>query len=295
MGISKSAYRLLLEEKKKGVLKGESILQLGRQLVRFDYATLLKYAKIHGVQLVSVEPQLSFNANFRKLGYIDDITLFKALGFKNVQSLDYSDFEGADITWDLNQPLPEKYWGKYDAVYDGGTAEHVFHFPQVLANIHHLLKPHGVIIHVSPSHNHVDHGFYMYSPQVYFEYYSANHYTILTSQVFEFGPNPKAPWLVYPYQPGVLDTRSSGGFGGKMLAIHMVAQKTSQSTCGAIPQQGGYVKIWNTALHKPSQVKSEIGPVILLGLYLKRKIGPFLPFRLKRYLKRKKLPKYTEY
>lgn len=293
MGIAKSAFRLLLEEKKKGTLQGESLLQLGRQCVLFDYATLVKYADKHGVRLVDVEPQLSFDNYYRSLGYIDDITLFKALGFKTVQSLDYSDFEGADISWDLNLPLPEKHWEKYDVVYDGGTSEHVFHFPQVLANIHHLLKSQGTIIHVSPSHNHVDHGFYMYSPQVYFEYYSANQYAILTSQVFSYTADYKKSWSIYAYQPGLLENLSYGGFGSEMLAIHMIAQKTSQSTCGAIPQQGSYIRAWNAT--PKCAVKRKVDPITRLGISLKKKISRRLPFKFKCYLKRKNLRIFAEY
>ena len=293
MGIAKGALRLLLDEKKKGVLKGESLLQLGRQCILFDYATLLKYAKKHGVTLAPVTPQLSFDSYYKKLGYIDDITLFKALGFKTVQSLDYSDFEGADITWDLNHPISEKHWSQFDVIYDGGTAEHVFNFPQVLANIHLLLKEGGKIIHVSPSNNHVDHGFYMFSPQVYSEYYLANRYAILTSHIFEYTPSHNGPWTIYHYEPGVLDRLSYGGFGKKMLAIHIIAQKTPQATSNVIPQQGSYSRAWKG--EAPRGTKRKVDPITRLGISLKKKIMRRLPLAFKNYLNKKSLRKVADY
>jgi hypothetical protein len=295
MGIARGAYRLLLEEKKRGVLKGETILQLGRQSILFGEEALHKYAKQHGVALSTVEPQLSFDPHYRQLGFVDDITLFKSLGFKNVHSLDYSNFEGADILWDLNQPIPEKYWGQFNVIYDGGTAEHVFHFPQLLNNIHLLLKEGGIIIHASPSNNHVDHGFYMYSPQIYSDYYSANLYSILTSQIIEYSANPKRSWSIYSYRPGMLQHLSYGNFGKRMLLIHLVAQKTSQSTSGIPPQQGGYLQAWNAEFKKKTRPKKRVDPLTRLGISLKKKLRKRGPFFLKRYIERRGLKKIATY
>lgn len=292
MGIARAAYRLLLEEKKRGTLKGKRILQLGRQCILFDHATLLKYAQKHNVNLVPVKADLSFDSHYKKLGFIDDQTLFQALGFEDVKSLDYSDFEGADIVWDLNTPIPDKYWDTFDVIYDGGTAEHVFNFPEVLANIHRLLKKNGCIIHVSPSHNHVDHGFYMFSPQVYSEYYLANQYTILTSQIFEYTPKITGNWDIYDYKIGALDALS-GGFGSKMLAIHIVAKKTEVSTCHVAPQQGSYVRAWKAK--KKMQSLKKVNPISRLGISLKKKISKRVPHSIKVILKKRKLRKVSTY
>lgn len=295
MGIGRGAYRLLLDEKKKGVLKGEKVLQLGRQCVLFNEATLYRYADTHNVALAQVKPQLSFDSYHRQLGFIDDITLFKSLGFSKVHSLDYSDFEGADIVWDLNQPIPERYWGQFDVIYDGGTAEHVFNFPQVLKNIHLLLKEGGIIIHDSPSNNHVDHGFYMYSPQIYSEYYCANRYSILTSNLIEYSRNPQRTWSIYSYQPGVLEHLCYGNFGRKMLLIHLVAQKQPDSLSDAVPQQGSYVKAWNATSQNALKPKKKINPIRRLFISLNKKFRRRAPFFVNRFLYRRKLNKIAEY
>jgi hypothetical protein len=133
---------------------------------------------------------------------------------------------------------------QYDVVFDGGTIEHVFNLPQVLKNIHHLLKISGRIIHASPSHNHVDHGFFMFSPTFFNDYYTANLYNIKTFYLFKYSSPQKSVWSVYEYKPGSIDAYSFGGFGKKMLGIWFIAKKTSASLDNIIPQQGGYLHIW---------------------------------------------------
>ena len=51
--------------------------------------------------------------------------LFKAMGATQVDSMDASDFEGANIVHDLNEPLPTCLCGRFEAVVDSGTLEHV--------------------------------------------------------------------------------------------------------------------------------------------------------------------------
>lgn len=241
MGISKSAFKLFLIEMKKGHLNGKKILQLGRQHTFITLKSANNIAKKLSFQLS--EPtniHLSFNEDLKTCNYLDDITLFSLLGFTDIHSLDVSSYEQSTIIHDLNQPIPVELHQQYDVIYDGGTLEHVFHIPEVFKNIHSLLKSDGVIIHASPSHNHVDHGFYMFSPIFFHEYYSANHYNILTSYFFEYSSDHNTSWKVFEYVPGCLDPLSFGGFENKMVGIWFVAKKESTSTAGVIPQQGAY-------------------------------------------------------
>jgi hypothetical protein len=93
--------------------------------------------------------------------------LFKSL-FKCtvVDSLDFSDYEGATITHDLQIPVPDSLCGQYDLVFDGGTLEHVFNLPVALANVIRLARINGLIYINSPSNNLSGHGFYQFSPEL---------------------------------------------------------------------------------------------------------------------------------
>lgn len=248
MGITKSSFSLLIEEAKAITFKGKKILQLGRQHTFLTLKQALSLAKKAGIahSPISLEKiHSSFSPQLAALGYIDDLTLFKILGFEEIHSIDVSPYENATYVHDLNLPIPLELHNQYDVIFDGGTMEHVFSIPQVLTNLHHLLKQGGIIIHASPSHNYVDHGFYMFSPTFFYEYYAQNSYKIIHSYLFESSFENNTSWHVYEYRPGQLEFLSFGGFGKKMLGIWFVAQKEALSTGGKIPQQGAYFHQWS--------------------------------------------------
>ena len=127
-----------------------------------------------------------------------------------------------------------------------------------------MLKPGGIIIHASPSHNHIDHGFYMFSPQVYYDYYSLNRFEILRSNIFEYEKDHAGrPWLIYEYKPGSIDHLSLGGWRKKLLGIWFVARKRVESTCGEAPMQGSYIHAWsqNGIEKKFTQMKPTATPI----------------------------------
>ena len=99
--------------------------------------------------------------------YIDELlkSLFEA---RSVTSIDYSNYENSDIIHDMNLPLPERYFEKYDIVIDGGTLEHIFNFPVAIANCMNLLKAGGSFFSFTPANNHMGHGFYQFSPELFY-------------------------------------------------------------------------------------------------------------------------------
>ncbi len=98
-------------------------------------------------------------------------TFFRKLGFSEVDSLDFSGFEGASIVQDLAGDLPENLAGRFDVIYDGGTCEHVFDLPTAYRNIDKMLKPGGVFIAHSPSNNWINHGFYQICPEIVYGFW----------------------------------------------------------------------------------------------------------------------------
>ena len=102
--------------------------------------------------------------------YADNI-LFENFNLKSLNSLDYSEFENADIICDLNEPI-EKLKKQFDTILDFGTSEHVFNISQCLKNISDLCKINGHIIHCLPANNNCGHGFWQFSPELFFNMYS---------------------------------------------------------------------------------------------------------------------------
>lgn len=89
-----------------------------------------------------------------------------------IQALDYSDYEGAEIIADLTGEIPENFLDRYDTVFDGGVLEHVYDIPHALSNVSKLTRAGGQIIHVLPANNFCGHGFWQFSPELFFSLYS---------------------------------------------------------------------------------------------------------------------------
>ena len=92
--------------------------------------------------------------------------LFRYLGSTTISILDASPFEGADIIHDLNLPVPEHLHGAFDAIFDGGTIEHIFDIPAVFRNVRAMLAPGGLFLSINAANNQLGHGLYQFSPEL---------------------------------------------------------------------------------------------------------------------------------
>ena len=231
MGLARGAAALLLEEHARKPFSGR-IATLGVQTIYMSRGDLSRQFERFGVK-----PAVPING----AAPFDDKQLFKMMGFEAIETLDYSDFEGADHVVDLNHDgLPEGLHGKFDVVLDSGTLEHVFHVPNALKNFIDLVKVGGRIIFLSPSSNHMDHGFYMFSPTLFADYFLANKFEINTCYVVRYSPNLDDLWDVYQYDPDRWRDLHIGGLDDKPYALFFVVTRTPESTAGVIPQQNYY-------------------------------------------------------
>lgn len=92
------------------------------------------------------------------------------VGFKNIDSIDNSPYEGANIIHNFN--LPIEITKKYNFILDCGTTEHIFNIPQVVENIIDLLEIDGIYCSVIPNNNLSGHGIYQFSPEFFLSAYS---------------------------------------------------------------------------------------------------------------------------
>ena len=98
--------------------------------------------------------------------------LMKHFGATEVDSIDNSDYEGAKIVFDYNQPVPKELHQQYDTVIDFGCSEHIFDVAQVFKNTADMCKIGGRILHILPADNFCGHGFYQFTPEFFFSIYS---------------------------------------------------------------------------------------------------------------------------
>src|SRR2546428_674353 len=243
MGLSRPAIKLLAETVRASHLAGRALI-IGKQDVWGTHDEVACWLRESGLNLPNCDIAVSVKPEFRRLGFIQDTSLFKMMGFQEVVTLDNSPYEGAEMIHDLNIPLTEDRlakMGQYDVIIDSGCLEHIFDVPQVLRNFFRLANDRGAVIHIAPSSNLVDHGFYMFSPTFFQDYYSANRWQILCHYFFQNFPSYNACWRVYEYEPNALTPLSFGGLKGGMYGVYVAAQKKPGSTCDANVQQGTYL------------------------------------------------------
>ena len=158
MGFDGSDLRFLLSAKRLG-LKGDAICTLGRQTLFLSQRELNLILKEYGREHFSLPKG-------RSMYLADDV--LRPLGFRKIDSMDASDHEGANIIHDLNHPVPFEMQEKYDLVWDGGTLEHIFNFPTALENTMRMVKVGGHVVLHTPANNQCGHGFYQFSPELFF-------------------------------------------------------------------------------------------------------------------------------
>lgn len=101
--------------------------------------------------------------------------LLKIFGGKNVSVADISSYESPDFILDLNDLIVDpNLLNRFDVIVDVGTLEHIFDINVALSNIVRMLKVGGRLILVVPASNAIDHGFYSFSPTLFFDYFSDN-------------------------------------------------------------------------------------------------------------------------
>jgi len=144
-------------------------LTIGRQEL------YLHSAEVAALRKASRQPErqeaAEFWSRYRQGDYLDGFCR-AALAAESVTALDYSSYEGAEVVHDLNTPVPADWRQRYDAVIDGGSLEHIFHFPTAITNVMEMTKVGGSVFISVPANNHCGHGFYQFSPELMFRVFS---------------------------------------------------------------------------------------------------------------------------
>lgn len=151
MGINRNSLKLLLHSKR--FVDFKNTLTIGKQSLFLNKK-----------ELESLLPNRVLNESSLVLSDY----LFKSFGAETIDSLDVSDYEGATILQDMNKPIPENLKNKFSVVFDGGSLEHIFNIPVALKNCMDLLKTGGHFIGITPTNNFVGHGFYQFSPELFY-------------------------------------------------------------------------------------------------------------------------------
>src|SRR5262245_61422406 len=108
------------------------------------------------------------------------------LGASEICSFDASGYENATHIHDLNLPIAENIKNRFSMVLDGGTLEHIFNFPVAIKNCMEMVEVGGHFIGVTPANNFCGHGFYQFSPELFFRIFCAkNAFKLVRMVLFE--------------------------------------------------------------------------------------------------------------
>jgi hypothetical protein len=154
MGIDIHLFNFLRYANKFGDFK--KTLTLGRQEIHTD----INYINNH-IKKSFYQPEK----------YCESL-LLTSFGSTSADSIDNSDYEGANIISDLNRPINSIYFENFDTIIDGGCIEHIFDVPTAILNIAKMVTVGGQIIHALPANNFCGHGFWQFSPELFFSLYS---------------------------------------------------------------------------------------------------------------------------
>ena len=164
MGINTSIATLLSRARHQGT-SFHRTLTIGRQSMAVPVADLARIAAKFGIEGASPEAVAAVE-------WADDF-LGDCLGADTVTSMDYSDYQHANIVHDLNTPIPSELKEQFDAVIDGGSIEHIFDVRQTLENYMSMVKVGGSLFVAAPANNLCGHGFYQFSPEFFYRVFSA--------------------------------------------------------------------------------------------------------------------------
>jgi hypothetical protein len=266
LGVDTHVLRLLLDARTKG-LSFSSTIMIGRQ----NFSALLKASDLcSAMSLMREDASALLEQKFIE-------PLLQRLGASRIESLDNSAYEKATIVHDLNEPIPECLKASFSCVFDGGSIEHVFNFPQAIKNCMEMVAIGGHFLGVTAANNFMGHGFYQFSPELYYRVFSSkNGYAIEDMVLCE--TDRGAPWYRVE-DPEALGRRVEL-INNRPTYIMVVARRVrAVEIFKTTPQQSDYMSAWGIP-EKPSVSVSR------RARSAKSVVGRFLPRTIKKPLKR---------
>ena len=188
-------------------------------------------------------------------GFVDP--LLRSLGAEEIVSIDASSYEGASVVHDMNLPIPDSIRSGFSVVIDGGTLEHIFNFPVAIKNCMEMVQVGGHLLLMTPANNFLGHGFYQFSPELFFRLFSpANGFEI--SRAIFSETSPRARW--YEIVDPARARRRVELVNSRPAYLLIQARKVRQVPVLATPpQQSDYLVLWEQPAKGASTSAAEPG------------------------------------
>lgn len=142
-----------------------------------------------GNQTINLEADAVSPSGYRRVTELNGQSAelyYRALGFSDYVALDVNEKFGSHIV-DLNHlaipQLPEGVRTRFSLVTNNGTGEHLFNQLAIFQNCHDLCEIGGIMLHIMPLTNWINHGFYSFHPLLYVDVAGANRYELVRLSV----------------------------------------------------------------------------------------------------------------
>lgn len=251
--INAQIARFILKEHKHKPIAGD-VLLIGRQTVAMTFAEATALLLSEGIDprysgqpVIDRETVAAKDALTRGVEYITDKFFFSMFTDATVKTLDESDYEGADVIWDINRPI--EYGGlsgllntqiirSADFIFNGSCLDNLFDPAQAMRNLSAMLRPDGRIL--SFEHGSIMQSAYLaYSPEWFWGFYAANDYAdcvVWRANLISRDPNTKrfsmqGDWQICGWAPDRF------GHGDIIVCL---AEKGRLSTNDRTPKQEHY-------------------------------------------------------
>ena len=261
MGIDLHNLGLLAHAQDRGVSFTRTV-GIGRQALFVDPPELERHRVLRGVAPLADEAPAGGPRWFEPV-------MRQWFGAATVDSVDASAYEQATLLHDMNLPWPagQPGMGSYDAVIDFGCLEHVFDFPVAWRNCVALCRAGGHLFHSLPANNLSGHGFYQFSPELFFNLYQEKNGFALLGVWFALKAEPRYWWKVA--DPAAVRHRVTLRNAHEVYML-VVARKLGEVGALPPPQQSDYAQgEWQRSAagsSTPARQRGVAGALAALGL-----------------------------
>lgn len=179
----------------------------------------------------------------RQRNFISDTSFFSLFTGAAVKASDVSNYEGADIIFDLGGSLPSEVKSAFDFIYNGSVLDNVFDPAACVRNISSMLRPGGVVFHYEGV-AHFGWAYLKFTPEWFFDYYALNNFADGQIYLCAYEHFHRSSWAVYEWDAFIRDgselhLTDSMPFPNEVVVM-VIAQKGENSTNDRVPLQNHY-------------------------------------------------------
>lgn len=123
----------------------------------------------------------------------DAYAFFAALG-GTLTVIDFADLGHGESVANLNRPVDQSWYDRFDIIIDPGTIEHCFNVATAMENIVRMLRVGGFVFH-QDAISFPNHGFFSLSPTFFVDFYASNGFQIAPPRCFIMGAARNADFV----------------------------------------------------------------------------------------------------